>query len=78
MSVLSDVASLNHYAPSRALARLRALKERRLTVFEAMRELSEVRAIPVKMKKTAIWVRTDTKGNTFMLNSLKIWVERFG
>jgi transposase len=45
------------------------IKERPLTAVEAMRELSEVRAIPVKMKKTTIWVRTDIKGNAFKLFS---------
>jgi transposase len=45
------------------------IKERPLTVVEALRELSEVRAIPVKMKKTTIWVRTDIKGNAFKLFS---------
>lgn len=45
------------------------IKERPLTVVEAMRELSEVRAIPVKMKSTTIWVRTDITGNAFKLFS---------
>ncbi|MBN2525488.1 MAG: hypothetical protein JXR76_03780, partial [Deltaproteobacteria bacterium] len=45
------------------------IKERPLTVVEAMRELTEVRAIPVKMKKTTISVRTDIKGNAFKLFS---------
>lgn len=39
------------------------IEERPLTVAEAMRELAEVRAIPVKIKTTHIWVRTDIKGN---------------
>jgi len=40
---------------------------RPLTVVEAMRELSEVRAIPVKIRSNTIWVRTDIKGNTYKL-----------
>jgi transposase len=36
---------------------------RALTVVEAMRELQEVRAIPVKVRTTTIWVRTDISGN---------------
>lgn len=46
----------------------RAIKEkliepRPLTVVEAMRELQEVRAIPVQVKSTIMWVRTDIAGN---------------
>lgn len=46
----------------------RAIKEKRikprpLTVVEAMRELQEVRAIPVQIKSKTIWVRTDIAGN---------------
>jgi Transposase DDE domain len=46
----------------------RAIKEqliepRPLTVVEAMRELQEVRAIPVQIKSTTMWVRTDIAGN---------------
>ena len=42
----------------------RAIKEeiidpRPLTVLEAMRDLQEVRAIPVKVRSTTMWVRTD-------------------
>jgi hypothetical protein len=32
-----------------------------------MKELSEVRAIPVKVKKSHVWVRTDIKGNAASL-----------
>jgi hypothetical protein len=39
------------------------VEERPLTVAEAMKELAEVRAIPVRVKKTHIWVRTDITGN---------------
>jgi hypothetical protein len=42
---------------------------RPLTVVEAMRELQEVRAIPVKMRGTTIWVRTDIAGNAYKLLS---------
>lgn len=46
----------------------RAIKEkliepRPLTVVEVMRELQEVRAIPVQIKSTTMWVRTDIAGN---------------
>lgn len=36
---------------------------RPLTVVEAMRELQEVRAIPVQIRSTTMWVRTDIAGN---------------
>ena len=39
------------------------IKPRALTVVEAMRELQEVRAIPVQIKSTTMWVRTDIAGN---------------
>lgn len=39
------------------------IKPRPLTVVEAMRELQEVRAIPVQIKSTTMWVRTDIAGN---------------
>lgn len=43
------------------------IEERALTVAEAMKELAEVRAIPVKIKKKHVWVRTDIKGNAASL-----------
>jgi transposase len=43
------------------------IKERPLTVADAMKELTEVRAIPVKIKKSHVWVRTDIKGNAASL-----------
>jgi transposase len=39
------------------------LKQRPLTVAEAMRELNEVRAIPVTLHGKTLWVRTDINGN---------------
>lgn len=36
---------------------------RPLTVVEVMRELQEVRAVPVKVRNTTLWVRTDINGN---------------
>jgi len=45
------------------------IKPRELTVVEAMRELQEVRAIPVKIKSSTIWVRTDINGNAAKLFS---------
>lgn len=47
---------------SRAI-REEIIEPRPLTVVEAMRELQEVRAIPVQLKSTTIWVRTDIAGN---------------
>lgn len=41
---------------------------RPLTVLEAMRELQEVRAVPVKVCSTT-WVRTDINGNAHKLFS---------
>jgi len=43
------------------------IKERPLTVVEAMRELAEVRAIPVTVKNARVWVRSDIKGNAARL-----------
>lgn len=45
------------------------IKPRPLTVVEAMRELQEVRAIPVKVRTSTIWVRTDITGNAHKLFS---------
>ncbi|MFH1829461.1 MAG: transposase, partial [Pseudomonadota bacterium] len=45
------------------------IKPRPLTVVEAMRELQEVRAIPVKVRSSTIWVRTDIFGNAYKLFS---------
>lgn len=39
------------------------IKSRPLTVVEAMRELREIRAIPVRVRSSTIWVRTDISGN---------------
>lgn len=43
------------------------IDERPLTVFEAMQELAEVRAMPVKLKENLVWVRNDIKGNAAQL-----------
>lgn len=49
------------------------IEPRELTVVEAMRELCEVRAIPVKVRGKTIWVRTDINGNASKLfNALGI------
>ena len=45
------------------------IKLRPLTVVEAMRELQEVRAVPVKVRSTTMWVRTDINGNANKLFS---------
>lgn len=45
------------------------IDSRPLTVVEAMRELSEVRAIPVKLPLRTLWVRTDITGNASKLFS---------
>ena len=39
------------------------ISPRPLTVVEAMRELTEVRAVPVKIRDQTIWTRTDITGN---------------
>ena len=39
------------------------IEPRVLTVVESIRELQEVRAIPVKVKKSTMWVRTDIRDN---------------
>lgn len=43
------------------------IDERPLTVLEAMQELEEVRAMPVKLKENLVWVRNDIKGNAAQL-----------
>lgn len=43
------------------------IKQRPLTVVEAMRELNEVRAIPVSLRGKTLWVRTDINGNAYKL-----------
>jgi len=42
---------------------------RPLTVVEVMRELQEIRAVPVKIRSTTMWVRTDIQGNAQKLFS---------
>lgn len=39
------------------------IKARSLTVAEALRELNEIRAVPVKMRGQTVWCRTDIVGN---------------
>ena len=39
------------------------VKQRPLSVVEAMRELNRVRAVPVKIRDQVIWTRTDIAGN---------------
>lgn len=43
------------------------IKPRPLTVVEAMAQLQDVRAIPVLVRNTTIWVRTDISGNAYKL-----------
>lgn len=43
------------------------IKNRALTVAEAIKELNEVRAIPVKIRNKLIWCRTDIAGNSAAL-----------
>lgn len=43
------------------------IDERPLTVAEAMQELAEVRAMPVRLKDNLVWVRNDIKGNAAKL-----------
>ncbi len=45
------------------------IKPRPLTVGEAMRELQEIRTIPVQVRSTTMWVRTDISGNASKLFS---------
>ena len=45
----------------------KAVKPRPLTVSEALRELGEVRAIPVKIRNKTVWTRTDITGNAAKL-----------
>lgn len=43
------------------------IKKRPLTVAEALKELNEVRAVPVKIRGKTIWCRTDIAGNAAAL-----------
>ena len=43
------------------------IRPRPLTVVEAMRELTEVRAVPLQMKGHTVWLRTDINGNAAKL-----------
>ena len=43
------------------------ISPRPLIVKEAMKELKEVRAIPVKVKDQVLWTRTEIKGNAFKI-----------
>ena len=43
------------------------VKPRPLTVVEAMKNLKEVRAIPVKIRDQVVWTRTDITGNALAL-----------
>jgi transposase len=45
------------------------IEPRPLTVVEAMAQLQDVRAIPVSVRDTIIWVRTDISGNAYKLLS---------
>jgi transposase len=45
------------------------IKPRPLAVVEVMKELQEIRAIPVKIRSTTMWVRTDINGNAAKLFS---------
>lgn len=45
----------------------RLIDERPLTVVEAMQELAEVRAVPVKLGENLAWVRSEIKGNAAQL-----------
>ena len=42
----------------------KTVKPRALTVLEAMKQLKNVRAIPVTVKDKTLWIRTDIAGNT--------------
>lgn len=43
------------------------IRRRALTVAEALKELNEVRAVPVKIRSQTIWCRTDIAGNAAAL-----------
>ena len=45
----------------------KTIRPRGLSVVEAMRELKEVRAIPVKVRDQTLWMRTEIKGNAFKI-----------
>jgi len=45
----------------------KTIKPRALTVVEVMKELREVRAVPVQVREQTIWTRTDITGNAAMI-----------
>ena len=45
----------------------KTIKPRPLTVPEALQELREVRAVPVKIRDRTVWTRTDITGNAAKL-----------
>jgi hypothetical protein len=45
----------------------KVIAPRALTVVEAMRELHEVRAIPIRIRSIILWTRTDISGNAHKL-----------
>lgn len=51
---------------SRAIEK-KIIKNRSLTVVEALKELNEIRAVPVKVRGQTIWCRTDITGNAVEL-----------
>ena len=68
LAYLCEALMTNALREKNLMLESRAIKEqlikpRPLTVVEAMRELQEVRAIPVQIKSTTMWVRTDIAGN---------------
>ena len=53
----------DHEALDKKSIEKKIIKSRELTVVQAMDELNRVMAIPVKVRKQTIWVRTDIPPN---------------
>jgi len=61
--ILRDKEDLLH---SKAIDK-RIIKQRPLTVLQAMKELCQLMAVPVKIKKDTVWIRTDIPQNALSL-----------
>lgn len=72
LSYLCEAIVIKSLRDKKIFLESRAINEgiidpRPLTVVEAMKELIEVRAIPVNVRSTTIWTRTDINGNASKL-----------
>ena len=65
-SVLQQLRKKNELLEKKSIPN-KTIKSRQLTVVQAMDEVAQVMAIPVKVRKETIWVRTDIPPNAASL-----------